>query len=82
MMYVLASVIAGLFAFVAWREWRHDQERRDLYSRLMAKDLTEYQSVADNQNRPPPQKARNFLRAGMEKHLKATNQASRQEAGE
>lgn len=46
----MTEVILGVITLVvlvlfAWREDRHHQERRDLYTRLMAKDLTEYQAV-------------------------------------
>jgi len=55
-------LICGVLALWAWREYQHDQERRDLYNRLMARDYTEYA----NAGRPPPGKVRNFIRRGLQ----------------
>ncbi len=38
------TVIALLFCFVIVQHITHKQERKDLYSRIMARDLTEYKS--------------------------------------
>jgi hypothetical protein len=64
-------ILAGVFLlFVLWREWQHDRERKDLYSRLMAKDLTDYTISEKQKMRPPPSDSRgaNFVRAGLQKH--------------
>jgi len=64
-------ILAGVFLlFVLWREWQHDRERKDLYSRLMAKDLTDYTvSEKQKQSRPPlaDNRGGNFVRAGLER---------------
>ena len=59
-------IIGGLFlCLFAWREYRHDSERRDLYNRLMARDLPEY--TANGSSRPPP-KSRNIITAGLKRY--------------
>ena len=66
-------VACAFILFLAWREWQHDRERKDLYSRLMAKDLTDYTvSEKQKQTRPPPADGRgaNFVRAGLERGKK------------
>lgn len=42
--------IFAILCYTAWREWLWHNERKDLYNRLMAKDLTEYRA----EDRPPP----------------------------
>lgn len=44
----------------------HARERKDLYSRIMARDLMEYEAT---QSKEPP-KARNFVRAGLRRGVK------------
>ncbi len=58
------TLIAAMLALFAWREWQHDRERRDLYSRIMAGGLAEYATA--NDGRPPP-KGRNTVRAGLKR---------------
>lgn len=43
--------IAFLF-YTIWREWLWHNERKDLYNRLMARDLTEYRE--EGKRIPPP----------------------------
>lgn len=62
----LIAIIIVLLLLYAWREYRHEMERKDLYSRLMAKDYQEYKAF-DHEKRPPPVQ-RNFLRAGVERY--------------
>jgi hypothetical protein len=68
---MIEGAIIGVFLlFMGWREWRHDLERRDLYSRLMAKDLTDYLAAENIRMRPPPgdeKRHKNFVRNGLEK---------------
>lgn len=63
----LLAIIVLLIFLYAWREYRHELERKDLYSRLMAKDYQEY--TAFNHEKRPPPKARNFIRAGVERYF-------------
>jgi hypothetical protein len=55
------AVIAGFLLFLAWREYCHDKERKDLYNRLMSRDITEYMTTQDNK----PPKQRNFVKKGL-----------------
>jgi hypothetical protein len=69
-------VIVAILIFWGWREFQHDRERKDLYSRLMAKDLTEYAvSTAPKGNNP--KRSRNFIKAGVQRFYK-----DRAEAGD
>ena len=71
--YALIAVILALLAFLAWREHRHDLERKDLYTRLMAKDLTDYLAAANTE--PLPQ-SRNFIKKAIDR----VNEQLRREA--
>lgn len=43
---IILGVICILqFIYIAYTEHEHQVERKDLYNRLMAKDLTEYSNV-------------------------------------
>ncbi len=55
-------LIFSLLAVIVWRESVHDRERKDLYNRLMARDLVDYMK-ANDQNLLP--KSKNFIRKGM-----------------
>jgi len=57
-------IVVIFMLFAAWREYSHVAERKDLYNRIMAKDLTDYTSG----QRDPP-KSRNFVRAGRKKSI-------------
>lgn len=57
------TVITILSALLVLQEFLHSRERKDLYSRMMARDLTEYQK-ATGPARPPP-KSKNFVTAGL-----------------
>jgi len=48
-----------LLAYLCWREHCHAVERRELYSRLMARDLPEFAALQDRQK---PPKGRSFIR--------------------
>lgn len=61
-------IIGGLIAFTAWREWICARERKDLLTRLMARDLSEYTAITSS--RPPP-KSVNFIARGIKKHYDA-----------
>ena len=41
------------FVYIAYREHEHQIERKDLYNRLMAKDLTEYSRVGSGVPKMP-----------------------------
>jgi len=56
-------IIFILLAILVLQAILHARERKDLYNRLMARDLRDY--VA-NQSREPP-KSRNFVRKGIER---------------
>jgi len=58
-------VIAAIaLTYIAWREWRHEKERQELYSRLMARDLAEFAVFSKNDQ--PPSKSRSFIRLPQE----------------
>lgn len=66
-------IILLIFAiYHVWSEIIHARERRDLYNRLMAKDLPEF--TAFEQPKEPP-KGRNFMRKGLEQAYQAQAQA-------
>ncbi len=49
----------------------HARERRDLYSRIMARDLTDY---ALNQRRPKPPAGRNLVREAIVRAAQETDE--------
>lgn len=51
----LTILIILLLATNAYREYLHHVERKDLYNRLMARNITEYHNV----DRPPPKAPKN-----------------------
>ena len=53
--YAMAVALIGIIALHVWTVWQHKQERRDLLTRIMARDLTEYQVATSS--RPPPKSA-------------------------
>ena len=53
--YAMAVALIVIIALHVWTVWQHKQERRDLLSRIMARDLTEYQVATSS--RPPPKSA-------------------------
>jgi hypothetical protein len=59
----------------AWREIVHDRERKDLYNRLMARDLSEYKTMATS-GKPPPGRVRNTVLAGMRHSTNQMNGAA------
>lgn len=69
---VVCSMYAATLGMWAWREYRHDAERRELYNRLMARDLTEY--TASSSSRPPP-RARSVIAAGVRRHMERQHEA-------
>lgn len=44
---IQAIVIGGLIRHISKSEKEHKEERKDLYNRVMAKDLNEYSSAAN-----------------------------------
>ncbi|MCL6557455.1 MAG: hypothetical protein K6U74_01395 [Firmicutes bacterium] len=73
--YILCGAIVFLLVFIGWREYclfrqvlRHEAERRDLYNRIMARDLDDYRTEAGG--RPLPA-SRNFVKAGLKRSLNA-----------
>lgn len=68
---VLAVALIGIIALHIWTVYQYKQERRDLLTRIMAKDLTEYQ-VATN-TRPPP-KSLNPIRENLKRQIEAVRE--------
>lgn len=68
MIWPLFGVIALILVMWAWREYTHDKERKDLYNRLMSRDIAEYKTVAAT-GKPPPGRARNTILAGIKKSM-------------
>lgn len=64
----LAVALICVIALQAWTVFQHSAERKDLLTRIMAKDLDEYEAATHS--RPPP-KGGNFIKAGMKRHQKA-----------
>ncbi len=62
---VLIALFFLFVGFLGWRERCHDRERRDLYNRIMAANLTEYK-LMERKEQP---KARNFVRKGLEQGI-------------
>lgn len=60
------GVILGLLVFIFFREVQHSKERRELYNRIMARDLTDY-----NTSQRDPPKGRNFVKAGLKKQIES-----------
>jgi len=56
---VQTGAFVFLLAYLCWREHCHTVERRELYSRLMARDLSEFTAL-HGQQKPP--KGRSFIR--------------------
>ena len=50
---MIEVIIILLLATNVYREYLHHVERKDLYNRLMARNITEYQ------NKPPPKAPKN-----------------------
>lgn len=71
---VLAAALLGVVALHLWTVYQHNQERKDLLARIMARDLSEYQAVTSS--RPPP-KSSNFIVRGMKKHYEAVREDAR-----
>jgi len=61
-LFLIIILVLSLFGF---REYRHELERRDLYSRLMAENLTDY-SLSAGARKPP--KGRNAVKAGIKRY--------------
>lgn len=55
----IAALITA-FTYITWREYRHELERRELYSRLMARDLAEFTALCGQKQEPPM--GRSFIR--------------------
>lgn len=45
---LLGFICFGQFCFIIYQDYRHEQERKDLYSRWMARDLPEFESSKRN----------------------------------
>ena len=61
---IIIGIMGGLLAI---QGYLHARERKDLYNRIMARDLTEYSNTHPTQTRPPP-KSRNFVFAGLKRY--------------
>lgn len=68
--YAMAVALIVIIALHVWTVWQHKQERRDLLTRLMARDLTEYQAAINT--RPPP-KSVNPIRDNIKRQMGETN---------
>jgi hypothetical protein len=66
--YTLAAALVGIAALHVWTVFQHKQERKDLLTRLMARDLTEYQAAINT--RPPP-KSVNPIRDNIKRQYEA-----------
>jgi hypothetical protein len=64
----LAVALIGITTLHVWTVWQHKAERSELLTRIMAKDLREYQDVTNT--RPPP-KVGNFIKAGLKRYQEA-----------
>lgn len=62
--FLVLLILLG-FGFFVWHEKMHERERRELYSRLMARSLEEYQALTDL--RGPP-KGGSFIRVPKDRY--------------
>lgn len=69
---ILALALLALAGALLVQEYRHSIERKDLLTRIMARDLTEYNQVT---NQRPPPKGGNFIRAGLKRYQEAVKDA-------
>ena len=72
----LTIIAIALVLVILLQEVRHSKERRDLYNRLMARDLADYHAL----ERPPADKGRvrNFVFTGMKRNLAALESQARE----
>lgn len=47
---ILATVIIGQWVVIIIQQIKHSKERKDLYNRIMARDLTEYSHAVQHEN--------------------------------
>lgn len=66
--YALTVALIGIVALHVWTVYQHKQERGDLLTRIMAKDLREYQAATNT--RPPP-KSVNPIRENIKRQYEA-----------
>lgn len=57
-------LFVSMAGFIVWREYEHQKERKDLYTRIMAGSLRDY-SLNEKKT---PLGGGNFVRAGLKKH--------------
>jgi len=60
----MSTLEAMLIILIGIIETMHFLERRDLYNRIMAKDLTEYQK-----DKKPPKQVENIIKKNMRKNV-------------
>jgi hypothetical protein len=60
---IYVALIVSLIV-LAFENFMHYRERKDLYSRIMAKDLSDYATIIEKKK--PPGKAKSFIRDKME----------------
>lgn len=57
-------VFTVLIAFITFREIMHYLERKDLYNRIMAKNLSDYSQSIDKK---APKAVKNLIKKGLER---------------
>jgi len=65
---IFAAILFVVIAQHTWTIFQYKQERKDLLTRLMARDLTEYQAAINT--RPPPKSA-NPIRDNIKRQYEA-----------
>ena len=65
---IFGVAMTAILALHVWTVYQHKQERKDLLTRIMARDLTEY--LAATSSRPPP-KSSNPIRGNIARHFEA-----------
>ena len=62
---LLGFICIAQFAYIVYSDHQHELERKDLYSRLMARDLPEYDSHTRNEQ----PKSRNIIKRGLQDNI-------------
>ena len=71
---VFTVVLLGSLALHAWTVYQYKQERKDLLTRIMARDLAEYQAVT---NMRPLPKSSSPIRNNIARHFEVVEEDAR-----
>lgn len=54
-------LIVIFISYITWSEYQHSKERKQLYSRIQARDLTEYKRVEESKPKEEKEKVMRFV---------------------